>query len=231
MAEKKKLSAVRRTVRGKQVGQLRRSGQLPAVVYGPGTEPTAIQLNTREATRILRHVAGAELVELVLDGESRNVLLQDLQRDSIRGDFTHADFYAVDMARPIKAHIPVHLVGTSYAVASLSGVLVRGVTGLEVQCLPGDLVSAIEADLSALKEIGTALHVRDLTVPPAINVLTDGDELVARVMQAREEEAAVVVTPTTAEVEVIEKGKTEEEGEGEAAAGAKPKAEAKPKAK
>ncbi len=228
MAEKKKLSAERRTVIGKQVGQLRRSGQLPAVVYGPGVEPMAIQLNAREAARILRNVQGAELVELVVEGEARNVLLQDLQRDSIRGDFTHADFYAVDMARPIKAHIPVRLVGTSYAVASLSGVLVRGLPGIDVQCLPGDLVAVLEADLAALKEIGTALHVRDLTVPPAITVLTDGDELVARVMQAREEELPVPAAPTTAEVEVIEKGKIEEEGEGEAAPAA---AAAKPKAK
>lgn len=230
MAEKKRLSAVKRTVIGKQVGQLRRAGQLPAVMYGPGVEPVAIQINAREAARVLRYVQGAELVELVMDGESHNVLLQDLQRDSIRGDFTHADFYAVDMARPIKAHIPVRLVGTSYAVASLSGVLVRGLPGIDVQCLPGDLVAVVEADLGPLKEIGNAIHVRDLTVPPAITVLTDGDELVARVMQAREEELAVPAAPTTAEVEVIEKGKTEEEGEGEAAPAAAAPA-AKPKAK
>ncbi len=226
MAEKKKLSAERRTVTGKQVGQLRRAGQLPGVLYGPGVEPAAIQVNAREAARVLRHVQGAELVELALEGETRNVLLQDLQRDSIRGDFTHADFYAVDMSRPIRAHVPVRLVGTSYAVASLSGVLVRGLSGIDVQCLPGDLVAVVEADLGALKEIGNALHVRDLTLPAAITVLTDGDELVARIMQAREEELPVPAAPTTAEVEVIEKGKTEEEGEAEAAAPA-----AKPKAK
>jgi large subunit ribosomal protein L25 len=210
MAEKRKLSATRRTVLGKQVGQLRRDGQLPAVIYGPGAEPMAIQLNTREATRELRFVQGAELVELTVDGQLRNVLLQDLQRDSIRGDFLHADFYAVDMARKLRARIPVRLIGSSFAVVSLSGVLVRGVTELEVESLPGDLIPHVEADLSVLTEIGQAIHVRDLVLPPTLTLLTDGDELIVRVTAARAEELAPVVAPTATEVEVIEKGKEEE---------------------
>src|SRR5687767_11469391 len=153
MAEKRKLSATKRTVLGKQVGALRRSGQLPAVIYGPGAEPTAIQINAREAARELRFVQGAELVEMSLDGQTLNVLLQDLQRDSIRGDFLHADFYAVDMSRKLHARIPVRLTGTSFAVVSLSGVLVRGVTELEVESLPGDLIPHVDADLTVLKEI------------------------------------------------------------------------------
>ena len=212
MAEKRKLSATKRTVLGKQVGQLRRAGQLPAVVYGPGAAPTAIQINAREAARELRFVQGAELVELTVDGEVLNVLLQDLQRDSIRGHFLHADFYAVDMTRKLRARIPVRLVGTSFAVASLLGVLVRGVTELEVESLPGDLVPHLDSDLSALKEIGEAIHVRDLVLPPALTLLTDPDELIVRVTAARTEELAPVVAPTTPEVEVIEKGKEEEAG-------------------
>jgi large subunit ribosomal protein L25 len=211
---KVKLSATRRTALGRQVGQLRRDGQLPAVVYGPGLEPAPIQLNAREAARLLRNVAGAELIELDVDGEARNVLLQDIQRHSLRGEFLHVDFYAVDMSRPIRARIPVRLVGTSYAVQSLSGVLVRGLTEIEVECLPGDLVSAIESDLGELKEIGQAIHVRDLYLPKAITVLTEPDELIARVTLAREEDLTQPAAPTPTEVEVIEKGKAEE-GEGE----------------
>ena len=214
MAEKRKLSATKRTVLGKQVGALRRAGQLPAVIYGPGAEPAAIQVNAREAARVLRYVQGAELVELTVDGEVRNVLLQDLQRDSIRGDYLHADFYAVDMARTLHARIPVRLTGSSFAVVSLSGVLVRGVTDIEVQSLPGDLIPHVDIDLEVLKEIGEAIHVRDLQLPETITLLTDPDELVVRVTAPRTEELAPVVAPTTGEVEVIEKGK-EEEGEEE----------------
>lgn len=209
MAEKRKLSATKRTVLGKQVGALRRAGQLPAVVYGPGAEPAAIQLNAREAARELRFVQGAELVELNVDGRVLNVLLQDLQRDSIRGDYLHADFYAVDMQRKLTAHIPVRLTGTSFAVVSLNGVLVRGVTDVQVESLPGDLIPHVDIDLSVLMEIGQAIHVRDLQLPATITLMTDPDELVARVTAARTEELAPVVAPAATEVEVIEKGKEE----------------------
>ncbi len=214
MAEKRQLSATTRTVVGKQVRALRRDGQLPGVIYGPGAEPTPIQINAREAARVLRFVQGAELVELTLDGQVRNVLLQDLQRDSIRGDFVHADFYAVDMQRKLKARIPLRLTGTSFAVVSLNGVQVRGVTDLEVESLPGDLIPHIDVDLTVLREIGMALYVRDLVVPPEITLLTDPDELVVRITAARTEELAAVVAPAGTEPEVIEKGK-EEEGEEE----------------
>lgn len=214
MAERRLLSATRRTVIGKQVGQLRRSGQLPAVVYGPNMEPQPIQINAREAARALRGASGADLIDLTVDGETRTVLLQDLQRHSIRGDFVHADFYAVDMSRTLRTHIPVRLAGASYAVNSLQGVLVRGLTELEIECLPADLIPSVDADLGELKEIGSALHVRDLYVPEAIKVLTAADELIVRVTaQAKEEDLSTPTTPATGEVEVIEKGKTEEEGE------------------
>jgi len=216
------LTATRRAVIGKQVGQLRRAGQLPAVLYGPATESVAIQLDAREAGRVLRHVSGAQLFDLTVESQTYKVLVHDVQRDSIKGHFLHVDFYAVDMNRPIKVRIPVHLVGSSYAVASLSGVLVRGLTELEIECLPGDLITSVDADLSELKIIGSAVFVKDLYVPKTIKVLSNPDDMVARVTyQAKEEDLSTPVAALTAEVEVIEKGKIEEE-EGEEAAPAAP---------
>ena len=212
--EQYQLSATKRTVIGKQVGQMRRAGQLPAVLYGPGTAAMPIQLDAREAARVFRHVHGAQLIDLTVDGQTRKVLVHDLQRDAIKGHYLHADFYAVDMNREIHVRIPIRLVGTSFAVTSLSGVLVRGLPELEVECLPGDLITEVSADLGELKEIGNALHVRDIYVPKTIKVLTDPDELVARVTyQAKEEDFSAPVAAVAAEVEVIEKGKIEEEGE------------------
>ena len=219
MSDSSQLVASKRSVTGKQVGQLRRDGKLPAVLYGPVVEPTAIMLDAREATRILRRVHGAQLLDLTIDGATHKVLLQDLQRDSRKGTFLHADFYAVDMNRTIRVRLPIRLVGNSYAVTSLSGVLVHGITELEVECLPVDLIVQVEADMGALKEIGNSLHVRDVYVPKTLKVLSDPDEMVARVTyQAKEEDLSTPTTTATAEVEVIEKGKIEEEGEEEAAA-------------
>jgi large subunit ribosomal protein L25 len=207
------LVATKRTVTGKQVGQLRRAGQMPAVLYGPGTAPVSIQLNAKDATNLIRRLKGTQLVDLTLDGKPYKVLVQELQRDSIKGYLLHADFYAVDMTRTLRVRVPLRLTGSSYAVVSLSGVLVHGLTEIEVECLPGDLPASLEVDLGVLKEIGSAIHVKDVTVSPAIKVLTNPDDLVARVTyQAKEEDLTTAAAVATAEVEVIEKGKIEEEG-------------------
>jgi len=217
-----KLSATRRTLVGKQVSQLRRAGQLPGVVYGPGREPQPVQLNTREATKILSRVHGAELIDFELDGQTSKVLVHDLQRHSMRGDFLHVDFYAVDMNRVIRVHIPIRLTGTAPAVTNQSAVLVRGVNGVDVECLPSDLVTFITIDLSALVEIGNALHVSNLVVPANIHVLTDPEDLVVRAtFQAKEEDLSTPLAVAATDVDVIEKGKLEEEGEEGAAAPAK----------
>jgi large subunit ribosomal protein L25 len=226
------LNATKRTVTGKQVGQLRQQGKLPAVLYGPGLEPAAIQLDAREATRAIRHLVGTQLIDLNVEGQTKKVLLRELQRDAMKGHYLHVDFYAVDMNREIRVKIPINLVGNSYAVTSLSGVLVHGLTEIEIECLPGDLIPSVDSDLGELKEIGMAIHVKDLYLPKTIKVLTEPTELVARVTyQAKEEDLSTPVTATTAEVEVIEKGKIEEEGEeGEEAGAAKGAPAAKPAA-
>jgi large subunit ribosomal protein L25 len=218
------LKAEKRTVTGKRVRQLRRAGLLPAVVYGPAAQPQALQLNAREATRVIRRVEGTQLMDLVVDGKTTRVLVQELQRDSIRGDYTHADFYAPDMNKPLRVNIPIHLTGTSFAIASLNGVLVRGVTDLAIECLPADLIPSITADISPIKEIGQSIKVADISVPPTIKVLSDPDDMIARATyQAKEEDLSAAPVVASAEVEVVEKGKKEEEGE-EAEGGAKPAA-------
>ncbi|MGQ0603882.1 MAG: 50S ribosomal protein L25 [Anaerolineales bacterium] len=220
------LKAEKRAVTGKKVSQLRRAGLLPAVVYGPGTQPETIQLNAREATRVIRKIEGTQLVDLVVAGKTSKVLVHELQRDSIRGDYTHADFYAPDMSKPFRVAIPIHLAGSSFAITGLNGVLVRGVTELAIECLPADLIPSITVDLGPIKEIGQSIKVSDITVPDTIKVLNDPDDMIARATyQAKEEDLSVVPVVATAEVEVEEKGKKEEEGEeGEAA---KPAAGAK----
>ncbi len=217
--DKPTLTAEPRNVVGKHVSRLRRAGVLPGVVYGPTSQPVAIQLNAREATRVIRKIEGTQLVDLVIEGQTRRVLVHELQRDSIRGDFLHVDFYAPDMTRPLRVAVPIHLTGTSFAVNSLNGVLVRGITDLAIECLPDDLIPSVSVDITPLKEIGQAVFVRDLQVPANVKVLSDPDDMLARATyQAKEEDLSAAPTTATAEVEVVEKGKKEDEGE-EAEAG------------
>lgn len=208
----KTLNATHRTVVGKQVGALRRAGQLPAVLYGRNRDALAIQLDALAATNTLRRISGAELLDLVVDGEVHKSLVREIQRDFIKGHLLHVDFYEVAMDRTLRVQIPINLVGSSPAAKSGDAVLVHGVTEIEIECLPGDLLLRVEVDLGELREVGQAIFVRDIYVPRTIKVLTDGDELVARLTYARaEEEVPAEAAGALPEVEVIEKGKKAEE--------------------
>ena len=207
------LKAERRTVKGKQVRALRRAGILPGVVYGPASEPTAIQMNTREATRVIRSIKGTQLIDLVIDGTRKPVLLQDIERHAIRGDFEHIDLYAPDMDKPLRVYIPISITGQSFAVNSLSGVLVRGLTELYIEVLPRDLLSGVTVDVSVLKAIGQSVTVKDVAVPDNVKVLDDPDTMLVRVTyQSKEEDLSAAPAVAATEVEVVEKGKKEEEG-------------------
>ena len=209
------LTAISRPATGHKVGALRRAGKLPAVIYGPGIETTPLELDNREATRTLNRVRGMRLIDLSVDGAPHMTLVREIQRDSIRGDLLHVDFYKVAMDRPIRVTVPIELVGQ--APGETEGVVVTGVSELDIECLPGDMVSTVEADLSVLKAVGDAIHVRDLHLPGTNRVLTDGDELVARLTyQLAEEVAPVEPVVVTGEVEVIER-RRKEEAEGEEA--------------
>jgi large subunit ribosomal protein L25 len=216
MAETISLTAARRTATGHKTGALRRAGKLPAVLYGPGIETIPIELDNRETTRVLSRMRGTRLIDLTLDGAPHKALVRDIQRDSVRGDLRHVDFYKVAMDRMIRVTVPINLVGE--APAAQDGVVVSGLSEIEIECLPGDIVSRVDADLSVLKAIGDAIHVRDLSLPSTVKVLTDGDELVARATyQAAEEEAPAPVEGAPAEPELVER-RRKEEGEEEAEA-------------
>jgi len=213
------LNAWPRTVVGKQVKALRRQGKVPATVYGPGREPMNIELDAHELARLIPHIAGeAQLISLRMGGNGQTipVLAREVQRHPIRGDILHMDFYAVAMDRPIRTEVPLHLVGESQPVERGEGVLLHPLTHVEIECLPRDLVPAIEVDISRLTQVDDAIYVKDLLAPPGITILTDPDELVVRVNPVAAEEVIEEAAPAAAaEPEIIAKGKAAAEGEEE----------------
>jgi len=215
--ERPKLNARRRTVLGKQVRALRRQGMIPAVLYGTGVEPTPLELEGREASRVLSHLSGSTLLDLVVESNMHNVLVREVQRDAILQDVRHVDFLKVAMDVVIRTSVPVELAGEAPAVKTFGGILVTGVSEIEVEALPADLPNRLTVDLGPLTEIGKAITVGDLFLGKGVKVLTSKDDLIARVTQAAAEvveEAPVAAVPV--EPEVIEKAKKEEEVEEEA---------------
>jgi large subunit ribosomal protein L25 len=208
------LQAQRREVTGKHVKALRRAGRLPAVLYGHTIEPFPVTLDMREASRILPTITSSHLVTVDVDGERHTALVREKQRHPVLGSLLHVDFLVVSMTEKLRAEVVIELEGESPAVKEFSATLVTGQESLEVECLPSDLPERIIVDISVLKKVGDSIHVRDLQLPEAVEVLTDLDNLIVLVTaQAAEEVVEVVPEVVEAEPEVIERGKKEEEEE------------------
>lgn len=212
MAEQIVLNAAHRAAVRTGVKALRRSGQIPAVVYGNKIAPTPIQLDAKQATTTLRNAGRNRLITLQIGDEApRMVLQREVQRDPIKRVIKHIDFYEVSLTEKINADVTIVCVGESADIRSGVGVLLQEMDVLAIRCLATDLISSITVDVSGLN-IDDAIYVRDLAVPENIEVMDDPDDEVVRVSRFTEvkEEEAVAETP---EVEVIEKGKKEEEEE------------------
>jgi len=216
--EQIELKVQKRDVSGKKVKRLRREGIVPAVLYGRETESVALQVEERELSRVLAQAGEHRLIALQI-GQSKKpqmVLTRDVQWDAITSRPIHADFYAVVMTEKITTEVPLVLVGKAPAAEKAGTILLQNLDEVEIECLPGDLIEAIEVDVSVLAEMDQAIYVKDLRVAPTIEVLTDAEELVAKVdWAAREEVVEEVVPAAPAEVEVITKGKKELEPEEE----------------
>jgi large subunit ribosomal protein L25 len=220
-AERITLSAGKRTVTGKHVKQLRQEGWVPGVMYGHGFDSVSLQFEERNLTRLLSHVGGSQLIQIDVEGakEPEMALVRDVQRDPIRGSVLHVDFYRVKMTERLTAEIPLAMEGESPVITRNEGILLQGLSAIEVECLPGDLVDAIVVDLADLLEIDDSIHVRDLAIPSGIDVLTDPDELIVRVAPLAEEEVIEEIVEEELmpgeEVEIVAEAEAEEEAEGE----------------
>lgn len=205
------LKSEKRGVIGKQVKQLRRDGLLPAVVYGAGIEPTPIQLEALEAEKILAGVGSSTLIDLHVGKDVHKVLVRDLQRDVIRRTPIHIDFLKVAMDVTITTVVPVELVGKSPAVQELGGVLVTGLSEIEVEALPSDLPDRVSVDLEVLETFDDSITVGDLFLGEGVTVLTDADEFIANVVYQTMEE--IVEEEEELEAELAEPELVGEEGE------------------
>lgn len=213
--EQIELKAEPRTLTGKHVKQVRNQGYVPAVVYGSHSEPTPIQVEGKMLHRVLAKAGGNTLIALQI-GNKKPVptLAREVQRDIIRHNILHVDFYRVVMTERITAEIPLVLTGEAPAVEH-GGILVHGLSTVEVQCLPGDLPSAIEVDLSSLSEFNDLVAVADLQVPASVTVLSDRDSVIARIEAPRivEEAEEIEEVEVPVEPQLVGRAEAEEEEE------------------
>jgi large subunit ribosomal protein L25 len=207
-----------RSLIGRHVKQLRAQGYVPAILYGRQVEATPIQIEDTLLHKVLAKAGGNTLIALQI-GKKKPVLTlaREIQRDVLRHNILHVDFYQVVMTEKIAAEVPLVLSGIAPAVENVGGILVHGLNTVEVQCLPGDLPSSIEVDLSPLVDFNDTVTVADLPVPPSVTILSDPESVVARIEAPRlveEEEEVEEEVEVEVEPELVGRREAEEEGEG-----------------
>lgn len=231
------LKAQKRELTGKKVKHLRVQGLLPAVMYGHGTDNANLSLDLINFKRIYKEAGTSSLVDLKIDDQnSVKVLLKEPDFDAISNQPYHVDIYKVRMSEKLTTEIPLSFINESPAVVELEGSLVKNIDALEVECLPGDLVSEFEVDLSALKTFDDIIKVSDINIPSTIEIKIDLDKVVAQVMPPRsEEEMAALEEEVVADVSAVEvtgekpaEGEEPAEGEVDNKESAKPDSSDKP---
>jgi large subunit ribosomal protein L25 len=209
------LAAEPRVVVGKKVALLRRSGRLPGVVFGRGLDSTSVSVDAHDFELLRRRVGPNALVDLSVDGEkAQPVLIQGVQVHPVTRRPLHVDLFLVRMTEELTVDVPLVPIGDSSAVTTDGGTLLHGIESVRVRALPDHLPQSIEYSIDSLVDFDTAVHVRDLTIPSDVTLLTDLDEVVAKVQAPRVE---VEEEPVVAEAVEGEEG-AEGAAEGEAGA-------------
>ena len=218
--------------------RVRRSGKIPAVVYGARKESVAVTVDPKQIGRILGSEAGHNSIfDLQIGPERTKAMIVDWQYEPIKGALLHIDLKRIAMDERLKVSVPIMLKGEAAGVKQQGGILEQVLREVEVECLPGDIPSHIDADVSELV-FGKLVRVSDLPHNPRVKFLTDPNQTVAHIISVKEEVAptpeavAAEAAAAPAEPEVIKKGEQEaEEGEGEAGEPAKPEKAEKPEKK
>lgn len=194
------LKAEPRTVLGKKVKLLRRQGLVPANLYGHRVASRALQIPERVVEFTIGRASRAALFSLDIgDGEPRTVLVKEIQRHPTTAKPLHVDLYQVAMSEKLSAVVPLHFVGEAPAVRDFNGTLVHNLTEIEVEALPSDLPTAIDVDVSGLKTLDDAIHVRDLHLPSGVAALADPDTVIATVVPSAAAEAEAAEAAEAAE--------------------------------
>jgi large subunit ribosomal protein L25 len=209
------VAAQPRASRGKnEARRTRRSGLIPAVVYGAFKDAVAVSINPKDITRIIRSKTGHNSIfDVEIAGIERTpVILADEQYDPIKGHLLHIDLRRIDLTRKLRVSIPVHMTGEAKGVKQQGGVLDLVTRRVEIECIPADIPDQFDVDVTELM-IGSNIRVSELPVKEGIRILTAGEAVIAHVVGIKEEVVATpeAAAPVVAEPEVAKKGKKEEE--------------------
>jgi large subunit ribosomal protein L25 len=216
---------------------LRSKGMIPAVFYGKNEKTQQLAVSVKKFKEII-HSGGANvLINLKLKEGSKTAIIKDVQRDIISQEPIHIDFQAISLKEKVQVSVPLHIVGIAPGVKLSGGILEHLMREVVIKCLPTEIPQKIDVDVSNL-QIGNAILVKDLPKTEGVEMISNFGSIIVNVVsptiieeKPAEEAAAEAAAPTTAEPEVISKGKKDKEGEAaQPAAGSQGQAGSAPKA-
>lgn len=183
MSNQLELAVEERAVSGKKVKRLRWQGIVPANMYGHNLRSVSLQVNNTVLQKLLARGGKNVILSLkVGDKPAVQALIKQVQRNPLSGETVHVDFYQVAATETLKTNVRLHFVNELSANLD-GGNLLRSLSEVMVECLPGDLPSSIQVDLSELREVGAVMRVGNLKVDPAVTILTDPNDIVAGIQQ------------------------------------------------
>ena len=203
-------TTVRKSTGNSPARSLRRSGHIPAVLYGPKMETVLVSVNIKDLEQVFKQGNAFQVIlNLVIQNGkkvTKAAMVKELQTHPVSGNFIHIDFYEIDMKRQINVMVPIITNGQSVGVEN-GGMLNIVRREIELLCLPGDIPEAIEIDITDL-DIGDSIHIEDIPLGENVEVSADFNFTVV-----------IVLSPTVVEEEVVEEEEAELEAGEEAEGG------------
>ena len=199
--------------------QLRLAGDIPAIVYGPETEPIPVKINYQTIYTLMHGKPLNTIINLDIDGvegPARKVIIRELQKNPVSGELLHVDFHNIAMDKPITLTIPIKTVGIPEGVKTFGGIVQHIRRDIDISCLPTNIPEAVEVNIEALN-VGDSIHVSDLELE-GVDILTSSERTLITVV------APTIIKEPVAEIEEEE---GEEAAEGEAKEGEANEGEAK----
>ena len=203
---------VRKREGKKSLKNLRGGSEMPAVFYGPKEESTAIAIDTDVFKKLWKEAGESTVIELKGDGIEKEVLIHEVDIHPVTGEPRHADFYVMEKGKKVTVKVPLEFVGVSPAVKELGGVLLKVLHEIEIEVLPKDLPQHIDVNIEILVDFESQILAKDISIPESAELVTNEDEAVAIVNEAKEEEEPEVVESID-DIEVEQKGKKDESEE------------------
>ncbi|PIR93313.1 50S ribosomal protein L25, partial [Candidatus Falkowbacteria bacterium CG10_big_fil_rev_8_21_14_0_10_43_10] len=177
---------VKNREKGLSLKKVRKEGMIPAIVYSKGQIGLSLFIDYVKFAKAYEDAGESSLIDLVFDdGQSKKVLIHEVQYEPVKDRILHIDFYEVDLAKKVTAPVELEFVGEAPVVKNEGGIVIKQLNEIEIECLPADLIKRFKVDISCLTDFSSTIHIKDLVISDKITILNNPDDVVVNVTEPR----------------------------------------------